>query len=135
MGGATTTVQPQSHVESSSVDGYIGHQGLDTRLNWSTVQGDDGTSVASVGIVRDSHALLNNTWFQRTGGDEQWEDALRSFMLFDTSSIGSGQFVSAAVYSFTSSASADGSVDLTFNIVSSSPASKIARHRAGASGR
>ena len=126
MGGATTTKYPDADTESSSVDGYIGHQGLDTRISWSTAQGDDGTSVASVGIVRDSHGSLNNTWFQRTGGSEQWEDALRSFMLFDTSSIGSGQVVSAAVYSFTSSAAMATAADLTFNIVSSSPASNTA---------
>ena len=76
MGGATTTKYPDADTESSSVDGYIGHQGLDTRVNWSTVQGDDGTSVASVGI--------------------------------------------------TSSAATATAVDLTFNIVSSSPASNTA---------
>ena len=126
MGGATTTKYPDADTESSSVDGYIGHQGLDTRVNWSTVQGDDGTSVASVGIVRDSHALINNTWFQRTGGDEQWEDALRGFLLFDTSSIADDQSVSAAVLSFTSSAATATAADLTFNIVSSNPASNTA---------
>ena len=125
MGGATTTKYPDADTESSSVDGYIGHQGLDAadRVNWSTATTDDGTSIGSLGLVRDAHAKLNTTWFQRDG---TWEDAIRSFMLFDTSSIGSGQSVSAAVYSFTAAQASTSAAELTYNIVSSSPASNTA---------
>ena len=124
MGGATTTKYPDADSESSSVDGYIGFQGLDPgdRSNWSDTRTDDGTLVSSVGIVRDAHALINSTAHYNSG----WEDFTRGFMLFDTSSIGSGQSVSAAVYSFTSSQKNDTATDDTWNIVSSAPASNTA---------
>jgi len=121
MGGATLTAYPDADTESATVDGYCGFQGLDPddRVDWSTATTDDGSEG---NIVRDSHALLNSTWFQRSG---TWEDALRSFMLFDTSSIGSN-VVTDAVYSFTSNQATDEAPELTFNIVASTPASNTA---------
>ena len=121
MGAATLTAYPDADTESSTVDGYIGFQGLDPddRINWSTATTDNGDNVT---ITRDSHALLNSTWFQRSG---TWEDVLRSFMLFDTSSIGSN-VVDDAVYSFVSSQATATASELTFNIVASTPASNTA---------
>ena len=117
-GGATLTAYPDADTESSTMDYYLGFQGLDPddRVNWSTATTDNGDNI---NIARDSHASLNSTWFQRSG---TWEDALRSGMLFDTSSIGSN-VVSDAVYSFTSNQATDSASELTFNIVSSNPAS------------
>ncbi len=121
MGGATLTAYPDADTESATVDGYIGFQGLDPddRINWSTATTDNGDNVT---ITRDAHALLNSTWFQRSG---TWEDVLRSFMLFDTSGIGSN-VVTDAVYSFTSNQATDTASELTFNIVASTPASNTA---------
>jgi len=117
-GAATLTAYSDPDTETSTMDYYLGFQGLDPddRVNWSTATTDNGDNI---NIARDSHALLNATWFQRSG---TWEDALRSGMLFDTSSIGSN-VVSDAVYSFTSNQATDTATELTFNIVSSNPAS------------
>ena len=116
MGGATLTAYPDADSESSSVDGHIGFAGLDDRIDWAAATTDDGSAVTQ---TRDSHSTMNATCFQRSG---TWEDFTRAFLLFDTSSIGSN-VVSAAVFSFTSSQTTTSASELTWTVVSSTPAS------------
>ena len=118
MGGATTTAQPDPHIESSTVDGQIGWGGLDDRINWATATGDGNTSTAT-----DDGSTINCTAFQRSG---TWEDFIRGFFLFDTSGITTSHSVSAAVFSFTSSQTGNGADEDTFCVVSSNPASNTA---------
>ena len=120
MGGATTTKYPDADTESSSVDGHIGYAGLDDRIDWAAARDDDGSSVTQ---VRDSHASINNTCFQRSG---TWEDFTRGVLLFDTSSIADDQAISAAVFSFTCSQATTSAAEDTWNVVSSAPASNTA---------
>mgnify|MGYP003119213919 FL=1 len=120
MGGATTTKYPDADTESTSVDGHIGFAGLDDRIDWSAARDDDGSAVTQ---VRDSHGTINSTCFQRSG---TWEDFTRGVFLFDTSSIADDQVVSAAVFSFTSNQTTTSASELTWNVVSSAPASNTA---------
>jgi len=119
MGGATLTAYPDADTESSTVDGHIGFAGLDDRIDWAAATTDDGGAVTQ---TRDSHSTMNATCFQRSG---TWEDFTRAFLLFDTSSIGSN-VVSAAVFSFTSSQTTTSASELTWTVVSSTPASNTA---------
>ena len=119
MGGATATVYPNAHTESSSVDGHVGFVGLDDKISWSTATTDNGDNVTQ---IRDSHGTINCTVHYNGG----WEDFTRGFLLFDTSGIGSVQSVSAAVLSFTSSQNNTTATEDTWTIVASTPASNTA---------
>jgi hypothetical protein len=97
-----TAYQADADTESNTVDGYCGFQGLDPddRVDWSTATTDDG----SEGNISQRFARTLECYLV----PEVWNMGrfLRSFMLFDTSSIGSN-VVTDAVYSFTSNQATD----------------------------
>ena len=118
-GAASLTVNPDAHTESSSVDGsayrYVGGgEDWDVVRTGSGNQSDDSNTTAYCMI--NSGAQSGKMQFIR-----------RVFLLFDTSSIGAGGTVSAAVMSFTASSKSEawGSGD-SISVVASNPASNTA---------
>ena len=98
-GGTTTTKFPDPNPESSTCDGII--QGGDGTSTWSDWRG------ASTGdSISDTSTSLNMNLSQRGTGSDRWEDTIRMFVLFDTSSIGTDQTISEAKIAFATSQTA-----------------------------
>lgn len=122
---ASATFYPDPNAESTSVDGQIGRDGngLGTGSNWSTQYVSwDGTGDG--GAVNDSSSSIQI----RIKAYTVEFGITRSFILFDTSSLGAGSVVSAATLSLfvsskTTGAAGDGD---TINLFSSAPASNTA---------
>ena len=113
---ATLTVYPDYEPESTSVNGYIGH---DNGSPWATVH--DAADGTYGGDSRDIDILAT-----RDGvGDYR---CARGFMLFDTSSLGAGSTVTDGVLSlYGYNSGVDGNAATTsLDIVASTPASNTA---------
>lgn len=121
---ASATYYPDAHVETASVDGMVGYSSGSNGgdLVWADIRGHGGN------IFRDDTPTADNpAWLQTTADQDYYKILYRSIYLFDTSGLGSGAVISAAVFSFYGSAKAD-----TFGITpdlcvySSDPASNTA---------
>ena len=126
-GSDTLTARPDADTESSTVDGMTGFQGLPDggvgRQTFANARGDDGSTYPC--CTRDAQAYIGLGMGYRGGGGGGWEDFQRGFHLYDTSSIGSNT-VTAAVNSWVCSQASTTLSELTWCIVSSSPASNTA---------
>ena len=122
-GAATLTVHPDANVETSTVDGYAGHQ-VDSQT-WATIQGGAG-NVSNDTLGRTRFAFIQEY------GTSAWAALYRSFFLFDTSSLTSSVIISSAVLSvFEETETGSPRNDLSLNafklnIFSSAPASDTA---------
>jgi len=112
------TFYPDASPETSSVDGYTGNSNV--YGSWS------GLMAASATLVLDDVTTLVQTI--RDGGADVYRDFNRPITLFDTSSIGADQTVTAATQELTvSSANAGTSWDgINLNVYGISPASNTA---------
>ena len=114
---STLVVYPDPNVEVTSVDGYAQRQVAGD--SWSDLHNGAGTSASdlasfgvAISIAADATAYLT---------------LRRPFFLFDTSSIGSGQAVSACTLQIWCSGHVDNDdYTPTYNVYSSSPASNTA---------
>jgi hypothetical protein len=115
---ADVTFSPDPNPESTSVDGYTGNSNV--YGSWS------GLMASSASLVLDSGTTLPQTI--RSGGVDNYRDFNRPITLFDTSSIGADQVVTAATQALTiSSVNAGTSWDsVNLNIYGISPASNTA---------
>lgn len=112
---ATLTVFPDPNPETNTVDGYCEHSGL----VWATVRsataaalGDDSAASNTTAFTSD----LNGITFTIT----------RSFFLFNTSSLGAGATISAAVISFNAQGTKANGDSTSLIIVDGTPASNTA---------
>jgi hypothetical protein len=97
LGFDSLTVYPDASPESTSVDGYARRQSAGT---WSQLR--DGAGITA----GDADGNLYVNLASGNVGD-QWNDMVRSAMLFDTSSISSGSTISAATLSIYGSSKTD----------------------------
>ncbi len=91
--GTVSTFYPDSHPESTSVDGDVARG---TAGTWSAIQGGAGTSGDALSAQAD--ARIN-----ASGSTDQWATISRLIFLFDTSAIDAGDIISAAYFGFVSS--------------------------------
>ena len=115
---ADVTFLPDPNPETSSVDGYTGNNNV--YGSWSTLM------AASATLTLDNSTTLPQTI--RDGGADVYRDFNRPITLFDTSSIGVDQVVTAATQEMTiSSVNAGTSWDgINLNVYGISPASNTA---------
>ena len=115
---ADATFSPDANPETSSVDGYTANSNV--YGSWS------GLMASSASLTLDSGTTLVQT--MRDGGVDNYRDFNRPITLFDTSSIGADQVVTAATQALTiSSVNAGTSWDsVNLNIYGISPASNTA---------
>lgn len=115
---ADVTFNPDPSPETTSVDGYTGNSNV--YGSWSTLM------AASATLTLDNSTTLPQTI--RDGGADVYRDFNRPITLFDTSSIGADQTVTATTQELTvSSANAGTSWDgINLNVYGISPASNTA---------
>ena len=84
---------PDADPETTSVDGYVDYNlGLGNGVSWATIRGQaTGTAANS-----DGNEVFSDVHFDQLGGTD-WYHFRRGFLLFDTSAIGAGATVTAAV--------------------------------------
>jgi hypothetical protein len=119
-GAASLTANPDAHVESSTVDGHAQRFTPGTAWvgeSWTNLRTGDGTAgvtVNNTAIVQSNSGTTTNNWALLR----------RTILLFDTSAIGVGGTVSAAVMSYTANlkSEAAGGSD-AISVVASDPAS------------
>jgi len=114
------TVYPDAHVESTSVDGYMNYR--NNGSTWNTLH----TATAGNEDLFDSTVFLY-IMADRDASGTLYNTIYRTFLLFDTSSIGGAATIDSAtlaIYGNTKSNSSGWS--LASNIYSSSPASNTA---------
>lgn len=92
---ATLVIYPDGHPESSSVDGYVGRS--DFTNDWAAIRNGAGN------MVDDADNVGYLIWIQgqwNTDPEEWvWTYLQRGILLFDTSALGAGSTVTAAVLS------------------------------------
>lgn len=115
----TTTFYSNANPETVSVDGYVYRNG--TNLTWSGIRDGAGTT------ANDSIAFSAGCGLDSGSSTDGWNLNLRGIYLFDTSSIGAANAVSAATFGITGNAKSN-----TFGtspemaVVASNPASNTA---------
>ena len=120
-GDDTLVVYPNAHVESTSVDGYVGRG---ASSSWADLRGGAGT------IANDSDQWAY--WAQIVGARDgdlnwTWNGLIRGIALFDSSALGAGATISAVVASlYITTVWADGVWGSGYNWYTSTPASNIA---------
>ncbi len=120
---ATTTFYPDAAPGSTSVDGYTRRTlGVGSGESWATITAGAGNS------SNDSNTSTSFWQFTEanTAADE-WEILMRSFFLFDTSSLPDTDTIDSATFSVYAKSKADAPGDAPdMNIYSASPASDTA---------
>lgn len=115
----TTTFYSNAHPETVSVDGTVTRSG--TNLTWSDIRTGAGTAAA------DSSAFGAGVWLDAGTTSSGWALMRRSIFLFDTSSIGPTNTVSAATFGIYGSARTNTYAETpSMAVVSSNPASNTA---------
>ena len=116
VGNTTTTIYPDAHPESTSVDGYAAFDA--STSGWSTIHGATASASAS-----DTPTISNGAYTGK-GAGQLW--LYRAFFLFDTSSIGSDT-INSATFSLYPTAKVTTSLGNEYiSLASSSPASNTA---------
>lgn len=121
---ATLTVYPDPNVESTSVDGITTRSGVDEAM--ATIRAGAGTSATDSGAAGSGLALVASTT------SNQFKQLNRPIFLFDTSALGAGATISAAVKSVFGSGtngnglSGEASANSVAVLVASTPASNTA---------
>ena len=115
---ATATYFPDPHTESTSVDGQVKRTG--SSESYSALIGGNGT-----GFDDDDATGNNGLLLSASETTDEWDEYWKVILLFDSSGIGSGQSVSAAVLSTTTVREIDGGIHsgAGWNCVASAPAS------------
>lgn len=116
--GDSSTFYPDANPETSSVDGYAYHYDGDG-LAWATI-------IAAAGTAANDSITYGYPAYVRCDdvNVNKWDNLPRSFYLSDTSPLGAGAEVTAAIFSIYGSDKLDnGGVTPDVNIYSSAPAS------------
>ena len=111
---ASASFNPDANVESTSVDGYA--ENSVASESWATINSGDGTG------ADDSDTILQIRIIATTTTDE-YSYLSKAKVLFDTSSIGSGYYVSSADFKFTPLLSSADDFGMALSIVSATTAS------------
>ena len=115
---ANTTVYPDPHPESTTVDGRVGRNV--SQEAWSSIQGGAGTEAA------DSIGTGDHMAYFQSGGSS-WEAIRRSIILFDARGIGDADALDSAVLSIYGAAESDAlGISPALNIYASTPNSTTA---------
>lgn len=116
----TLTAYPDPHTETTTVDGYAARSGVTE--TWATITAGAGTTSgdsATIGLTRTTSAATTNNF----------ADIFRTFLLFDTSSIGSDGIDSAILSTYGAYAdetTTDFNNEIEINIYGATPASNTA---------
>jgi len=118
-GGATTTVYPDPHAESTTVDGYVGRHtgGSET---WSEINGGAGDAAGDNDASAHGPRVRSST-----DSGNPWNFINHHFTLFDTSSIGSTT-VESATWSFVVTSSVVDELSISLSLFVTSPATNTA---------
>jgi hypothetical protein len=117
-GGSNTTVYPDPHPESTTVDGRVGRNV--SQEAWSSIHGGAGTEAA------DSIGTGDHMAYFQTGGSS-WEALRRSIILFDATDIGDADALDSAVLSIYGASESDAlGISPALNIYASTPYSNTA---------
>ena len=123
VGNTTSTFYPDANTESTSVDGYAMYDVFPSDNTWSQVRSQNGTTSDDSGVGGTAVYLVADSDTNR------WISIMRSFYLFDTSSIDDSDTVSSATFSVKYSSSL-GTKTSNFggnvSLVESNPASNTA---------
>ena len=103
---------------NSPIDGYVERAGVDEIF--STIRAGAGTATNTTGTDEVS------CWLQSSTTSSQYQSIRRGIYLYDTSGIGAGATVDAAVISFVSNAKANSLGSPDFHVVASTPAANDA---------
>ena len=116
-GGATLTVYPDPHPENTSFDGQLGRTG----------QGSTGWADYRTGAGTESNDTASTLALDIVDANPSaaWSSFYRIILLFDTSALGSGATITAAVLSFVVYTKDDDFTD-SLAIVGTTPASSTA---------
>lgn len=121
LGFDTLTVYPDAHTETNTVDGWVRQNYADGAApDWATIRAAAGVDAG------DSATSGNIVEFQHNSTGVNWVNLTRSIFLFDTSSLGAGATISAAVMSIASLQRSNSAGTPDINIYSSNPASNTA---------
>lgn len=116
---ATLTVYPDSNPESSTVDGLV-YKSSGGDFSWADIRNEP--ALAANDSATSDNILLIGT----SSNSGQWKYLLRSYFLFDTSSLGAGATITAATFDFYANSKTEGIASQSIVLVGSTPASNTA---------
>lgn len=129
VGNTTTTVYPDAHTESTSVDGGVSEiiSLGSNNTSWSTLQSGSGTNASDNDATITSGTGDGSVSIRCDTSSDWWARLERAIVLFDTSSIDDGDTLDSATLSvYGTFKNDDLSASPTLNVFSSAPASNTA---------
>jgi RHS repeat-associated protein len=119
VGSTTTTVYPDAHPESTTVDGVVWDAG--NNVTWANLIAEPGNA------ANDNNTSAVYIYIESTATTNQWKELDRAIFLFDTSSIPDTDTIDSATLSIYGTAKVDNlSITPDINVYSAAPASDTA---------
>ena len=116
----SATFNPNANPESTSVDGRADRIVITPFESWATIVAGAGVNALDTGATIDLYT--------RSEASPNWQTLIRSYSLFDTSSLSAGAIISSAIYSIYCTAKVDdiNTGVMALSLITTTPASNTA---------